>query len=397
VTSVDASGRPAKNRGLYFDGAKDGFVPIPNVLLHQSCAFHIWALLKSTTGPMTLFSKDRNAFTQTTDKNLLYLQVNASTKMEATLAKDNAPATTSAKAGSTTLSADTWYYFVFSFEMLANANTKVELFLDGSSEGTETWTDLFIVDGTNFGAYIGVERTAAAAYGSHWNGYVYEFVLYQDSDDPTSNTTHAATCTGVKCSTIDFEQYDDGAAKACAGTNCTDRSCVRDGVCQQSTDCDGFEFCHLCYDRECEHCLNYTNCETDKCLGTGNASEDGGACKCNPNFGRVDHNYDCKACKTGCLECDVGGQTTFADCTKCDDSTMFELPIGTHKFCANYCPSGHNEGNKPNCTPATAVVFTATFNTFVREWTTGTIKLGFDTNKETVPAKTRGNHFSGTD
>jgi hypothetical protein len=85
-TKANPSGHPAKNRGIYFDGTADGNIPIASLFLSHTFAVHTWVLLKDNTTVMNVFSKDRNDFTPSTDKNLLNLQVNASKKMSISLA-----------------------------------------------------------------------------------------------------------------------------------------------------------------------------------------------------------------------------------------------------------------------------------------------------------------------
>jgi hypothetical protein len=95
---------------------------------------------------------------------------------------------------------------VYSLDLLpSGADTTVKLFIDNEDEATETWSDVFVVDGAGYEGYIAAARTTdASTFGAYWNGYVYDFHVYQAAHDKTTNTSHAATCTGTNCSTLDF-------------------------------------------------------------------------------------------------------------------------------------------------------------------------------------------------
>jgi hypothetical protein len=53
------SGMPAKNRGLYFDGSSQAYIPVANCILSHTFSVHFWALAKDGADH-TLFSKDRD-------------------------------------------------------------------------------------------------------------------------------------------------------------------------------------------------------------------------------------------------------------------------------------------------------------------------------------------------
>jgi hypothetical protein len=46
VMRVGSAGHPAKNRGLFFNGSTNGHIPIPDLIMGHSFAFHHWVLLK---------------------------------------------------------------------------------------------------------------------------------------------------------------------------------------------------------------------------------------------------------------------------------------------------------------------------------------------------------------
>ena len=298
---------------------------------------------------MYLFTKDRNDFTSTGSENLLNIGVNNSGNMYLTLSEAADASNVQSETGGSTLSIDTWYYLVYSLEMTGNKDTLITMYLNNSSDSSNTQLNLFYVDPSDNGGYLAAKRdTASTPYVNRWNGYIYEFHLYLSTHD-ISNTTHSlAGCTSG-CSTLDFDVYDSGN---CDGTNCTDRSCVKAGECQATADCEGgtFEFCHLCADRECKYCINYTSCDTGKCTQTTYASESGGVCSCNDGYGRSTTNNLCAPCHTNCKACDVGSLTNYSDCLTCNDD-QYQLAIGGYFFCSNYCPTLFTStGSPPGCT-----------------------------------------------
>ena len=68
MTTVDPSGFPAKYRGLYFDGAARGFIPLPSFTLYHTCSFHFWTKIHAGG---SIFSKDRNAFGSDAERHIL--------------------------------------------------------------------------------------------------------------------------------------------------------------------------------------------------------------------------------------------------------------------------------------------------------------------------------------
>jgi hypothetical protein len=61
-----------------------------------------------------------------------------------------------------------------------NEQSVVSIYNSNTQLHTETLSDVFLVDVTSTdGGFISTERTAATTYDKKWNGYIYEFVLYQ--------------------------------------------------------------------------------------------------------------------------------------------------------------------------------------------------------------------------
>ena len=228
-----------------------------------------------------------------TDINFLNCGVAATNELKIDLAVDSDRSNVKSHSGSTQLDVNLWYYVVYSFEMSQGKDTLVEVFLNNASDGSTTLTNVFLLDGSSYPGYIASKRTTGVSdFGDRWNGYIYEFVLYQ-SKHTISNTAHASTCI-TDCLTIDFDEFFDSSTQSCSGTNCTDRSCVKSGTCQLTSECKtSFDFCHLCLDRECVYCTDYTSCDASECLATGFASESAGVCSCNTGYGRGTTNDIC--------------------------------------------------------------------------------------------------------
>jgi hypothetical protein len=137
-----------------------------------------------------------------------------------------------------------------------------------TQKATSDWTTHFNVDKITYRSFIGIQRTGADKFVNHWNGYIYEFAAYGPNEVAPNADNHAATCTGAKCLTINFAQwYDESEADDADKTknchaSCSEIGCVRDGACHK---CTNDQFCHLCVDRECTTCENYTECPETAC------------------------------------------------------------------------------------------------------------------------------------
>ena len=123
--------------------------------------------------------------------------------MSTSLSRDADATDVTSHAGGSTLATNTWYYLIYSFLMTDGKDTIIDLFVDNTSDGILSAAGKFFIDATTFEGYIAVERTTSAStWGSHWNGYIYEFILYQ-SEHTVSNTGHVGTC-ATGCSTLNF-------------------------------------------------------------------------------------------------------------------------------------------------------------------------------------------------
>ena len=391
------SGHPAKNRGIRFDGTSDGYAQISGLFLNHSFSVHGWTYMSVNDADMSFFSKDRN---DDAGMNLVQCKTNVSGQMQAKLAVDTSPFAFGTANGATTLTVGTWYYMVWSFEMIEGRHTVIDLYLNNAQDAQTQVDNKFLMDGTGFNAYIGASRSATTTYADRWNGFVYDFHLYQLKHEISYTTLFAGGCTSG-CYTFNFDLYNPDSPTACDSPSCDNRSCVRDGACQPETECDGaYDYCHLCYDRECTGCTNYTGCEADKCAASAAAvSNNGDQCECNEGYGRPTGadsvNHVCQACCPGCATCDQGGQTNFGDCLSCL-ATHYALQINATSYfmCLEYCPTQWG-GSHPTCTaPSDLEIIHQNLADFASPW--GIVESA-DAGSSTYPGKERGQHFNGTD
>jgi hypothetical protein len=181
---VNPAGHPAKDRGLYFDGTSDGFIPITDLALSHTFSIHFWALLKANNKAMTLLSIDRNDFTEGTDtKTSLDLGVTAGNLLDGRMAKFVDPTAVSAVAGGSTLNTGSWNYIIYSFATTDGKDTDAKVYLANTKDGEATLSNTFYYDATKNPAFIGVARGATNtaddnAYTTHWHGFVAEIVIY---------------------------------------------------------------------------------------------------------------------------------------------------------------------------------------------------------------------------
>lgn len=149
--------------------------------------------------------------------------------MYATIHIDSDRTQSQSKLASTAINANTWYYLVYSFILSEGKDTLCSLFLNNAAEvSLHLMAGAFILDNAAYSNYIALRTdTSVSTFKQRWNGYIYDFLVYQYEHADTF-TDHAATC-DTACLAIDFMEYDvSGVATACPAGNCDDRSCVRD-------------------------------------------------------------------------------------------------------------------------------------------------------------------------
>ena len=74
IDSGSGAGHPAKYRGLYFDGANNGYIELPDFRLNHSFSVHSWVLVK-VLGDLTVYSRDRDDFSNGTSHQHLRLSI----------------------------------------------------------------------------------------------------------------------------------------------------------------------------------------------------------------------------------------------------------------------------------------------------------------------------------
>jgi hypothetical protein len=140
---TNAAVKPAKNRGLYFDGASDWFIQVADLKLGHSFSVHAW-VFANTGSSLTLMSKDRDSFDPVTNQHHLRLSVTAARKMMVELAQDIDSANYVSKESATKLVTDaTWTYLVYSLKMVDGKNKNILFYVDNAVDTQETMTGIF--------------------------------------------------------------------------------------------------------------------------------------------------------------------------------------------------------------------------------------------------------------
>ena len=318
------SGQPAKYRGLYFSSSNDAYVSIDNIILTHTISVHSWALIQ-TVADMTLFSKDRNAFVKTTDRLHIRLYIDSLGAMAAGLAYEEDPSVYQSTSSTGTIATNTWYYLVYSLENVNGKDTNTRYIINNTEDSVATITPIFIIDRSEYTAFVGIQRDGTGSWANQWNGFIYNIMIYQESYAGSGNTHYKTSSCASGCSTCPasltcpwtaaFDHYDSPAV-ACALPSCDWRSCVRTQDCQITCDADGgSRYCHLCYDRECMTCDDYTSTGCTMCNWSSHSTLTTGACDCDDGWGRSGVNFPCLECHTNCKECNEGNRDDYYDCT----------------------------------------------------------------------------------
>ena len=258
----------------------------------------------------------------------------------------------------------------------------------------------YIDSSTPYKAHVGATQTGSSSYSEPFAGFIYSLYIdntYLSGSSSTWIPTQTGGCLPLAHSSNDclgefnFDEYANGSQ--CDAT-CTSGSqgCRRAGICHT---CDGSSYCHLCFDRECENCSDYSDgsCASSMCASSGFAQEASGSCTCGIGSVRANTDVACEGCHTNCTTCDIGGTGNYSDCTACDTGASQKgIPFnGSYVVCANYCPTTTTDS--AICTGSPSAVFGATFALFDTSWTNNSITL---TAYDTQPAKDRGNWFNGS-
>ena len=144
------------------------------------------------------------------------------------------------------ITADSWAYVVYSFRMIDGKSKKIRLWVNNANtDGELDMTGVFQIDHADYKNYIAIRRTdnSPDTFSNRWNGFLYDFHLYQTEYDSTTaihfKTSCASAC-NTRCPSDNtcpwlnpFETFDDGAGadEACESVSCSDKSCVRTQNC----------------------------------------------------------------------------------------------------------------------------------------------------------------------
>lgn len=180
--------RPAKNRGVFFDGTNGTEAWIqPSFMLNHTFAVHTWLRRLADGADHTVLNRVRSDFSDAKNSKFLRLYIDSTDVMGAALAKDshnkdNESYTLNLEsdASGTINIAGGWYYLVWSFELTnGGKDTTLTFFINNTARATtKTWTDTFVIDKTSYMNYIGIERTADTTWGNAFNGYIHDFAVY---------------------------------------------------------------------------------------------------------------------------------------------------------------------------------------------------------------------------
>jgi hypothetical protein len=425
-TQAKPSGIPVKNRGIYFDGASNGYIKFVSLYLNTQLTIRAWVLTQQLGGYQTVFSKD-NIKLSGSDYSVFWFGLDTDGKVLGEIINPNDENDSVTSSSNTAMQIDNWYHVALTTQLSTITKTEIQVYINGAAENAkQTKEGVFFLDNVDYESTIGIERDGASSFTSKWNGYLYEFDLnntfnasfatgrYIDTGCNTAFGCFSTVCPSAsECLwTVEWNEFVDedkiagnstsncnppsNCVTTCDPTSCGNDSCVRDEECHFSGCSESNNICHLCDDRECTHCLTYDSCEASKC-GT-NASSPGGTsyhCQCNEGFAlRDSDDVECKPCHVDCDRCDKGDIANYSDCTQCDSATE-EVDIdGTYKYCLGYCPTGYTDENWKVCTkPAgDVIVFCSEFDDFANEWTNTNVKL---INHGAYPAKHRGQYFDG--
>lgn len=83
------------------------------------------------------------------------------------------------------MTSDTWHYLSVSCQLIDNKDTDVYLRVDTNLSTAKTIIEKFIIDLATYPLYLGISRTDTSVYAGHWNGYIYDFNLYNNHDITT--------------------------------------------------------------------------------------------------------------------------------------------------------------------------------------------------------------------
>lgn len=124
-------------------------------------------------------------------------------------AKDENSSWIDTKTSSMTISTNTWCYFAAGFNLVSHTYSSVTFRCNGTTDTVSTSYGYFMRDDPSWPFYIGTKRTAASTYTERFNGFIYDWHVFQQSY--TSYTKYTSSCNGEthasSCSTCGLSGY----------------------------------------------------------------------------------------------------------------------------------------------------------------------------------------------
>jgi hypothetical protein len=321
ITLEQKESYPAKMRGNHFNGYKNGSYMLFKDTFKLNFDFTLYMWIRKDmldNGDESLFSKtSADGVTE-----LLNWWIEDETaKMLFDMKAFGISSETTAKypsddSNALVLPEKKWILVGLSLNLNNDAVTSTLRFWKNKGDGTndnEQYTEsianlwLDAAEGSDYIAVLGAIKDGADKTNLNFTGFIYSFCIKNVETMTASFMASSCTnCDSGICVSDDahclgdweFTEYESG--KSChSSCNDNDIGCVKPFECQTCT----FKYCHLCYDRECVLCDNYSDCNTDECEFSKNAQESGGDCTCKVDNYRSVTNpewYQCKPCHGEC-------------------------------------------------------------------------------------------------
>ena len=298
------SGALAKNRGIHFDGVGDAYVELSFFALYHSWTVVTWLY------PM-MNGNERMVFFQKEDTFLSYIEGDV---MGVEILSQQI--TDTGGFAQTGLVTRQWQFISQEYELYNGASTDIRMFIDDQPMLTATANN-FQLDAEGI-ALLGLQHDDG--FINKFHGYYFDVSIIQSSIQENYRTLVRTTegCAAIDCWSVEFNQYqsDNGSVGSCSA-DCIDgqKGCINARDCRE--DCiNSSEWCHLCYDYECQDCTTYDTCEADSCA-ENSQNFDESICRCDePEYGR-DFNIDapCAQCDPACDTCVIEGIAGCLTCT----------------------------------------------------------------------------------
>ena len=298
------SGAPAKNRGIYFDGVGNAYAELSDFTLYHSWTLVTWIYPMMDDSERMVFFQKEDTFTSYIEGDVMGIEILS----QAT--------TDTGGFAQTGLESRSWQFISHEYEMINGKATDIRMYIDDSRALTASANN-FLID-VDSPALLGGLSTGRST--RKFKGYYFDFSILQSSTQETYRTDvyDNEGCAVIDCWGVEFNQYqsDTGSALNCSADCISDqKGCINARDCRD--DCvNGSEWCHLCYDYECQDCTTYDTCVEEACA-ENSTNYDEYICECDePEYGR-DYNIDapCAECDPSCDTCVVEGINGCLTCT----------------------------------------------------------------------------------